>query len=38
MIYLNYEVKELHNTEENYNHKVHTYNQTYIVLEFLIDI
>ena len=25
MIYLNYEVKELHNTIENYNHNMYVY-------------
>ena len=32
MIYLNYEVEELHNTIENYNHNMYVYGikQTYI--------
>ena len=34
MIYLNNEVKELHNIIETYNHNVHTYNQIYIILKF----
>ena len=34
MIYLNYEVEELHNTIKNYNHNVHTYNEIYIILKF----
>ena len=34
MIYLNYEVEELHNTIENYNHNLHSYNQIYIIFKF----
>ena len=30
MIYLNYEVEELHNTLENYNHSMYGIKQTYI--------
>ena len=30
MIYLNYEVKELHNALENYNHRMYGIKHTYI--------